>query len=62
MKVVPLAIIIGQACEAIPYINQAATPKVKMEYILTERPEVFFVLRIFIACGKNEIVVQKAAT
>jgi len=36
-------------------------PTVKSEYIETEILEVSFVRMVFIACGRKEMVVQKAA-
>jgi hypothetical protein len=44
-----------------PNINQSKVPKVKSPYIGRDIPEVFLVLIVSIAWGRNEIVVQNAA-
>ena len=60
-NVMLLAIITGQLPVTHPNSNQANDPNVKMAYMLNEMLDVFFVLMICTACGKNENVVQKAA-
>lgn len=61
-KVIPLAKIMGKSSIKIPYNNQRNIPKVNIEYIPNDRSFVCLVLIVFIACGKNEMVVQVAAT
>jgi hypothetical protein len=61
IKVMPLAMIIGISLLKIPYINHRKVPVVKIAYMESEMPEVFFVLMVFTAWGKKEIVVQNAA-
>ena len=46
----------------IPYTNHRKTPIVKTAYIPNDKSFVCFDLIVFIACGKNEMVVQVAAT
>ena len=43
-------------------MNQSKVPNENIEYIPREIPNVFFVLIVFIACGKNEEVVDIAAS
>ena len=42
-------------------MNQRKVPNENIEYIPREIPDVFFVLIVFIACGRNEDVVDIAA-
>ncbi|MEO5500763.1 MAG: hypothetical protein ABIR31_04905 [Ginsengibacter sp.] len=42
-------------------MNQSKVPNENIEYIPREIPDVFFVLMVSIACGKNEDVVAIAA-
>ena len=42
----------------IPYTNHRKTPIVKTAYIPNDKSFVCFDLIVFIACGKNEMVVQ----
>jgi len=44
-----------------PYISHKKVPIVNTTYIDREIPEVSLVLMVFTACGKNEMVVLKAA-
>jgi len=44
-----------------PNNNHNNVPNAKSEYMKKDIPEVFFVCIVFMACGKNEIVVQVAA-
>jgi hypothetical protein len=57
----PFAIIKGQSIPKTPYISQSKVPNENMEYIPREIPDVFFVLIVSNACGKNEDVVDIAA-
>jgi hypothetical protein len=61
-KVIPLAKIMGKSPIKIPYNNQRNIPNVNIEYIPHDRSFVCFVLIVFKACGKNEMVVHVAAT
>lgn len=44
-----------------PKSNHPTVPNAKREYINSEMPEVSFVRMVFIACGRNDTVVKKAA-
>ncbi|RZB32238.1 MAG: hypothetical protein AEth_00561 [Candidatus Argoarchaeum ethanivorans] len=46
----------------IPYTNHRKIPIVKTVYIPNDKSFVCFDLIVFIACGKNEMVVQVAIT
>jgi len=61
MSVIALAMVTGRLGLIIPYISHKRVPAVKRAYIDNEIPDVFFVLIVSIACGKNETVVPKAA-
>jgi len=61
IKVTALAAIIGILLEKMPNNNHNNVPNAKSEYMKKDIPEVFFVCIVFMACGKNEIVVQVAA-
>ena len=61
-KVIPLAKIMGRSPIKIPYNNHRNIPIVNNEYIPKDRSSVCLVFIVFIACGKNEMVVQAAAT
>jgi len=56
-----LAAVTGRLCAITPYSSHKKVPTVKTTYIDNDIPSVFFVRMVLIACGKNEIVVQKAA-
>lgn len=57
----PLANSTGMLEVKRPNKNQSRVPNANNAYMLSDIPEVFFVLIVFIACGKKEIVVHKAA-
>lgn len=61
-NVIPLAKIMGRSLIKIPYNNHRNIPIVNTEYIPKDRSCVCLVLIVFTACGKNEMVVQAAAT
>lgn len=61
INVIPFAISTGKLSEANPYENQSNVPNAKSEYMDNEIAEVSFVLIVFIACGRNDVVVQNAA-
>jgi hypothetical protein len=44
-----------------PNNNQPKVPNAKREYINNEMPAVFFVRMVFMACGRKDAVVKKAA-
>jgi hypothetical protein len=52
----------GKLGVMIPYINHMNVPKVNTAYMDKDIPEVSLVRMVFIACGKKEMVVLKAAT
>jgi hypothetical protein len=58
----PLAMVTGMAPLNMPYSSHISVPNANSEYMASDMPEVSFVLMVCIACGKNEMVVQKAAT
>jgi len=60
-KVTPLAMLTGRSLLSKPNISQTSVPKANSEYMAKEMPEVFFVLMVCKACGKNDAVVQNAA-
>jgi len=60
-RVIPFARMTGMSFMKIPYTNHRKTPVVKTAYIPNDRSFVCFDLIVFIACGKNEMVVQVAA-
>ncbi len=61
INVTELAAMIGILPENKPNKSHNKVPKAKSEYISREIPEVSFVLMVFIACGRKEMVVQMAA-
>lgn len=61
-KVIAFATITGIFVVNNPYKSHNNVPVVNKEYIDKEIPEVSFVLIVCKACGKKDIVVQKAAT
>ncbi len=58
ISVIPLARMIAGSLSMIPYNSQRQIPIVNTEYIPRDRSLVCRVLMIFMACGKNETVVQ----
>lgn len=62
ISVITFAMIMGKSFVNKPYISQRNIPRVSMIYIVKDRSFVCFVLIIRTACGRNEIVVQVAAT
>ena len=62
IKVIPFARTTGMSLIRIPYINHKKIPVVNIAYIPNDKSLVCFSFIVFIACGKNEIVVQIAAT
>lgn len=58
----PLASISGISCLKRPYTSQHTVPANISEYMGSERSLVDLVLIVFIACGKNAVVVRKAAS
>lgn len=62
INVIPFARIMGKSRIRIPYKNHKKTPVVNTEYIPKDKSFVCLVFMVFIACGKNEIVVKVAAT
>jgi len=61
-RVIPFARITGRSLIKIPYTNHKNTPVVNTEYIPIDKSFTCLVFIVFIACGKNEMVVQVAAT
>jgi hypothetical protein len=61
-NVTPLASDTGRLLLASPKINHISVPKANMMYIDNEMADVSFVRIVLMACGKNEVVVKKAAT
>lgn len=62
ISVIPLARMIGKSLIKIPYKNHKEIPVVNTAYIPNDKSLVCLVRMVFIACGKNEMVVQVAAT
>ena len=60
-RVMPFAQTIGISWLKMPYINHRKVPLVNTAYMEREIPVVFFVLMVFKAWGKKEMVVQNAA-
>ena len=52
----------GRLGVMMPYINHINVPKVNTAYMDKDIPDVSFVRMVFMACGKKEMVVLKAAT
>lgn len=61
-KVMPLAKIMGSSPIKIPYTNHKKRLTEKTKKVANERSFVCLVLNTFITCGKNDIVVNVAAT
>lgn len=59
---IPFARMIGKSLIKIPYTNHKITPVVNTIYIPNDKSLVCLVCMVFSACGKNEKVVQVAAT
>ena len=60
-NVTPLAATIGIDLKKKPYTAHNVMPMEKSTYIKSDRSFVCFVLCAFMTCGKNEMVVNKAA-
>lgn len=60
-KDIPFASIMGKSFFNIPYINHKNMPNAKKVHIQKEISFVSFNLIVLITCGKEEIVVRKAA-
>ena len=56
-----MAIITGILSLKMPKIIHNSVPAVNNKYMYRDMPEVSFVRMVLIACGKKEVVVQKAA-
>ena len=61
IKVITLATATGKLWLINPYISHKNVPAVNSMYMYSDMPEVSFVCMVFIACGKKETVVPKAA-
>ena len=61
-RVILFAKIIGRLWLSNPYIIQRKVPRVKKAYIENDIPFVCLVWIVCIACGRNEKVVQTAAS
>ncbi len=62
IRVIAFARMIGRSLTRIPYANHKNTPVVNTKYIPIDKSFACLVFIIFINCGKNEMVVQVAAT
>ena len=62
ISVIAFAKIMGRSSIKIPYNNHRNIPNVNTEYMPKDRSFVCFVLIVFNAWGKNDMVVQAAAT
>jgi hypothetical protein len=56
-----LAAITGTSLVMIPYASQSATPRQKIENMLSERPLADRSFQVFRTCGKKAMVVQPPA-
>jgi hypothetical protein len=61
IRVIAFATATGKLGAITPYMSQNKVPIVNKIYIGREMPEVSLVCIVFMACGKNEAVVPKAA-
>ena len=60
-RVIALAITIGVLLVKMPKTNHNNVPMAKSKYIDKEMPLVSLVRMVLIACGRKDVVVQKAA-
>jgi len=62
ISVTKLATLTGMLWLSRPKTSHTSVPNVNSEYMANDMLEVSFVCMVLIACGRNEIVVQQAAS